>query len=87
MGKKIGKILVLFTCAILIVVVLDRLNISIKYISNGLLALCVAFIINFLVLRKTSQRRVMKKKERLESANYSHSFDNVTVQVVSSFIR
>lgn len=87
MGKKIGKVLVLFICAILIVVVLDRLHISVKYISNGLLSLCVAFIINFLVLRKTSRRKGMNKKERLEGANYSHSFDNVTVQVVSSFIR
>ena len=87
MGKKIVKILTLFAVAILAVIVLDKLNLPMKYFSNGLLALCMAFIINFLVLRKTSRRRVIKKKERLDGADYSCSLDNVTVQVVSSFIR
>lgn len=84
MGKKIGKILLLFAGAVLAVILSDKLHIPMKYISNGLLALGIAFIINFLVLQKTSRRRVLKKQERLEAVKHTHSFENVTVKLVSS---
>ncbi len=84
MGKKIGKIVILFTCAILCVLVLDRLDISVKYISNGLLAICAALIINFLILRKTSKNTVLKKKERLSAIKHTHSFENVLVRPIST---
>ena len=84
MGKKIGKILLLFAGAVLAVILLDKLHIPMKYFSNGLLALSMAFIINFLILQKTSRRRVLKKQERLEAVKHTHSFENVTVKLVSS---
>ena len=84
MGKKIGKILLLCAGAVLVVILSDKLHIPMKYFSNGLLALGIAFIINFLVLQKTSRRRVLKKQERLEAVKHTHSFENVTVKLVSS---
>ena len=83
MGKKIGKILLLFAGAVLVVILSDKLHIPMKYFSNGLLALSMAFIINFLVLQKTSRRRVVKKQERLEATKHTHYFENVTVRLVS----
>lgn len=87
MGKKILKILLLFAVAIIAVIILDKLSVPIKYLSNGLLALCVAFIVNFFVLKKTSRRKTIKKKEKLEGAKYSCSFENVTVEPVNTFIK
>lgn len=86
MGKKIGKILLLFAGAVLAVILLDKLHVPMKYISNGLLALCMAFIINFLILRKTSKRRVLKKQERLDAVRHTHSFENVSVKLVNSTV-
>lgn len=55
-----------------------------KYISNALLAIILALLFNYLIMRNMGKNRVPGQKERLQSMNYHYSLINTRADYVNT---